>query len=137
MYYVIAEELHISSFGLFLEVAARFERCQGAQRSFSTMPTNPRSTVQTAFQTPNMNAIAERFIGSLKGECLDRLILFGEDHLRRVLREYIAHYNTDRPHQGIGNELIAAPTTTDSGNPGPIVEHERLGGLLRSYSCVA
>ncbi|MEO0478722.1 MAG: integrase core domain-containing protein [Planctomycetota bacterium] len=94
------------------------------------------TTVRTAFQAPNMNAIAERFIGSLKRECLDQLILFGEDHLRRVLREYVAHYNTERPHQGIGNEPITR-RVDGSANSGPIVEHERLDGLLRSYSRAA
>ena len=83
-----------------------------------------------------MNAIAERFIDSIKRECLDRIILLGEDHLRRALRQYIAHYNAERPHQGIDNELIA-PSTTRAAQSGTIVEPERLGGLLRSHSRVA
>ena len=93
------------------------------------------ATVRTAFQAPDMNAIAEQFIGSIKRECLDRIIMLGEDHPRRVLREYVAHYNAERP-QGIGNELIA-PSTTRAAQSGAIVEHKRLGGLLRSYSRVA
>jgi len=59
-----------------------------------------------------MNAIAERWVKSVKTECLDRLILFGQGHLERALQEYVAHHHTERPHQGIGNELIAAPPTT-------------------------
>jgi len=70
------------------------------------------------------------------GRCLHRLILFGDGHLRRVLREYVAHYNAERPHQGIGNQPIA-PLTTRARQSGAIVEHSRLGGLLRSYTRVA
>ena len=61
--------------------------------------------MQTAFQAPNMNAFAERWVQSIQRECLDRLILFGERRLRRVLTEYVMHYNSERPHQGIGNAL--------------------------------
>jgi hypothetical protein len=60
----------------------------------------------TAFQAPNMNAIAERFVGSIKRECLSKLILFGEDHLRQVIREFVEHYHEERPHQGLGNRRI-------------------------------
>lgn len=88
--------------------------------------------VTTAYQAPDMNAIAERFVGSIKRECLDRLILFGEGHLRRTLREFVAHYNQDRPHQGIGNRRIM---NADDGvqEIREVVADERLGGLLRSY----
>jgi len=89
------------------------------------------TAVRTSFQAPNMNAVAERWVLSVKSECLDRLILFGEHSLRRALRQYCAHHHTERPHQGLGNELIggAAPAM---GN-GDVVNHERLGGLLKSY----
>jgi transposase InsO family protein len=86
--------------------------------------------VRTAFQAPNMNAIAERWVLSVKTECLDRMVLFGQAHLERVLREYAAHYHTERPHQGLGNEVIdGKPATGDGG----VLVHERLGGLLNSY----
>lgn len=55
--------------------------------------------VTTAFQAPNMNAFAERFVQSAKRECLQRLILFGSDHLQRALHQFVAHYHIDRPHQ--------------------------------------
>jgi transposase InsO family protein len=88
--------------------------------------------VTTAFQAPNMNAIAERFVQSIKRECLERLILFGSDHLQRALKEFVAHYRIDRPHQGLGNRVL---TTSASEQPkdGDVVVDERLGGLLRSY----
>jgi transposase InsO family protein len=86
--------------------------------------------VRTAFQAPNMNAIAERWVLSVKAECLDRIIRFGQGHLERVLSSYVDHYHAERPHQGLGNELIAGEPS--SGN-GDVVSTERLGGLLRHY----
>jgi hypothetical protein len=62
------------------------------------------------------------------------MILFGQSHLERALREYVAHHHSERPHQGLGNELIAGPKTTGTGT---VVETERLGGVLRSYSRAA
>ncbi len=88
--------------------------------------------IHTAYQAPNMNAIAERWVLSVKTECINRMILFGEESLRRCLREYGAHFHQERPHQALGNELIAPEASNDSPT-GNIVETERLGGLLRSY----
>ena len=88
------------------------------------------AVVQTAFQAPNMNAFAERCVLSIKTECLDRIILFGQAHLERVLREYVAHHHHERPHQGLGNELIDGEPPNGVGS---VVVHERLGGLLNSY----
>jgi putative transposase len=90
------------------------------------------AAVRTAYRAPDVNAIAERWVLSAKTECLDRIIFFGCDHLERVLREFVSHYNLERPHQGLGNELIT-PVPTDDIAEGEIVESERLGGLLRSY----
>jgi putative transposase len=59
-------------------------------------------------RSPNLNAYAERFVGSIKAECLNRLIFFGEASLRRALREFLVHYRRERNHQGLGNKLIAA-----------------------------
>jgi len=81
--------------------------------------------------SPNLNAFAERFVESVKSECLDRMVLLGERHLRAAVREFVAHYHEERPHQGLGNELIA-PGKTATGS-GPIRCRERLGGLLNFY----
>jgi putative transposase len=91
--------------------------------------------VTTAYMAPNMNAIAERFVQSAKRECLERLILFGSDHLQRALKEFVAHYHIDRPHQGLGNRLLT-PAVEPTGR-GEVVVDKRLGGLLRSYHRVA
>jgi transposase InsO family protein len=81
--------------------------------------------------SPNLNAFAERFVESVKSECLDRLVPLGESHLRAAIRAFMLHYHEERPQQGLGNELIA-PRTTVIGT-GPITCHERLGGLLKFY----
>ena len=81
--------------------------------------------------SPNLNAFAERFIESAKSEWLDRMVLLGEGHLRAAIREFVHHYHEERPHQGLGNELLA-PTTTVIGT-GQMKCRERLGGLLKFY----
>src|SRR5687767_13808991 len=57
--------------------------------------------VQTLYQAPNANAYVERFVRSIKEECLDRVIPFGERHLRRTISEYVEHYHHERNHQGL------------------------------------
>ena len=78
-----------------------------------------------------MNAFAERFVVSVKSECLDRIVPLGEAHLRAAVRAFVDHYHEERPHQGLGNELIA-PKTNVIG-PGPVRCRERLGGVLKFY----
>ena len=85
--------------------------------------------IRTPFKAPNANAYAERFVRSIKEECLDRMILFGEGHLRRVIDQYVEHYHGERNHQGIDNELIEGKP----GSIGDIACCERLGGLLKYY----
>jgi transposase len=85
--------------------------------------------VKTTVASPNLNPFAERFIRSIKHECLNKMLIFGELHLRYVVNQYIEHYHTERPHQGIGNNII---TPLPQGE-GKIVCQERLGGLLKSY----
>jgi putative transposase len=62
--------------------------------------------VQTPYQAPNANAYAERFVRSIKEECLDRMIPLGEPHFRRAVTEFVAHYHLERNHQGLENALI-------------------------------
>ncbi len=83
-------------------------------------------------RTPNCTAYAERFVRSVNEECLDRMILFGERSLRRVLNEYIAHYHAERNHQGLGNRLLD-PTHEAGSMDDPIQLRERLGGILSFY----
>ncbi|MGH7307181.1 MAG: integrase core domain-containing protein [Candidatus Rokuibacteriota bacterium] len=87
--------------------------------------------VLTPLQGPNANAYAERFVRSVREECLDRLILFGERRLIRALDEFVAHYHGERNHQGLGNHLIAPEPRRRAGTQ--VRCRERLGGLLRYY----
>jgi len=68
--------------------------------------------VQTPYQAPNANAYAERFVRSIKEECLNRVIPFGERHLRRTRAEYVEHYHREHNRQGIENELISGSSIT-------------------------
>jgi len=88
--------------------------------------------VRCPARAPNCNAFAERFVRSIKNECLDREILFGDESLRRALREYVTHYHTERNHQGVGNRLLK-PLATVSLTDEPIHHRERLGGILNYY----
>jgi putative transposase len=86
--------------------------------------------VITPYRAPNCNAFAERFVRSIKEECLGRMIFFGERSLRRAIRKYAENYQLERPHQGIGNRVIKQggdrPTSATE-----IHCFERLGGLLK------
>jgi len=81
-------------------------------------------------QAPNCNAYAERFVLSIKSECLRRMIFFGESSLRRAIGEYLMHYHAERAHQGLGNERVER---TEHAGTGHVECHERLGGILKCY----
>ena len=88
-------------------------------------------------RSPNLNAFAERWVRSVKQECLSKLILFSEASLKRVLAEYLAHYHTERNHQGKRN-LLLFPASVDAPTPAKaIVCKQRLGGLLKYYARAA
>lgn len=90
------------------------------------------TSIRLPAQSPNLNAYAERWVRSVKEECLSRLILFGERSLRRALSQFEAHFHGERPHQGKGN-VILCPEDGGGGGDGPIRCRERLGGLLTYY----
>ena len=89
-------------------------------------------SLRLAPRSPNLNAFPERWVRSVKYECLAKLILFGERSLQRALAEFIAHYHSERNHQRKGNNLLFPA-------PAPPTRHrtvhcrDRLGGLLRYY----
>src|SRR3989454_2194910 len=84
-------------------------------------------------RSPNLNAYAERWVRSVKEECLSRLILFGEASLWHALHEYMEHYHRERNHQGKGNVLLFPPSRADERRTGPIHSRERLGGGPKKY----
>ncbi|MGO8748168.1 MAG: integrase core domain-containing protein [Thermoguttaceae bacterium] len=83
-------------------------------------------------RSPNLNAHLERFNRSLKEECLDRMIFFGESSLRNAVREFLVHYHAERNHQGMGNRILVPGDEVGRAN-GDVECTERLGGLLRYY----
>jgi putative transposase len=91
--------------------------------------------VQTPLRAPNANAHAERFVRSIKQECLDRMILIGERHFRRAVAEFVAHYHHERNHQGLDNRLIDGEPSEP--REGRIRRRPRLGGLLNYYERAA
>ncbi len=87
--------------------------------------------VDIPYEAPNANAMAERWVRSVRDECLDRLIILNERHLRRVLMEYLIYYNARRPHQGLEQDSPRGlePALTE----GPIRYRNVLGGIIRDY----
>jgi putative transposase len=91
--------------------------------------------IRTPYRVPNANAHAERFVRSINEECLDRVIPFGERHFRRAVAEFVTHYQCERNHQGLNNELIELPSERE--HVGRIRRRSRLGGLLNYYARAA
>ena len=93
------------------------------------------SCVAIPAQSPNCIPYAERFVRTVREECLDRFVIFGEAHLRHLLGEFVQHYNRERYHQGIGGKLVMPNllAETDNGAVGTIKTRSRLGGILNSY----
>jgi transposase InsO family protein len=83
-------------------------------------------------RSPNLNPHCERFVRSIKEEALDQMLLLSERSLSYVIQQYLAHYHTERNHQGFGNQCIA-PEPTLSHQGGAVVRRYRLGGLLSYY----
>jgi putative transposase len=88
------------------------------------------TTVKLPARSPNLNAYAERWVRSLRQECLRRIVPLSERHLRKIVAEYVEHYHLERNHQGLGNKLIV-PTSMNA--RAPVLRRERLGGILNFY----
>ena len=89
-------------------------------------------TTMTTVQAANANALAERWIRSVREECLDKFVVLGEGHLQRVLTAYLASYNYARPHQGI-EQQCPVPLVGSTARDGPIERRDLLGGVLHDY----
>ena len=107
---------------LFTEAFSEFLRSSGVE------------PIRLPARSPTLNPHAERFVKSIKYECLNNFVFLGERHLRRVLNEYMAHYNLERYHQGLDGRLIR-PTESADGHrsDGAIRCRRRLGGMLNDY----
>jgi transposase InsO family protein len=87
-------------------------------------------------RSPDLNSVAERFVLSLKSECLDKLVPLGERHLRFAISKFVEHYHLERNHQGLDNRLITtvAVAANENADPAaPVARRERLGGILNYY----
>ena len=89
--------------------------------------------IRTPVRAPRANAIAERFIGTLRRECLDHILITGPRHLAALLREYLEHYNTHRPHRSLHQHPPAGRTPPPSGTTVQPLRRDRLGGLVHEY----
>ncbi len=83
-------------------------------------------------RSPSVNAYADRFVRSIKKECLDRVVILGEGHLRFLVRQYVEHYHNERSHQGLDNQLLSRAPPSSSPSAG-VQRRERIGGLLNYY----
>ena len=103
--------------------------------AFDRAAAGSRITVlRTPIRAPKTNATCERFLGSVRRECVDHVLVLGERHLWRVLREYVRYFNAARPHQGIGQAIPSAPPPASNAGPAaPIVALPVLGGLHHAY----
>ncbi len=100
----------------------------------NTLEASGVRVVFTPIMAPNCNAYAEQFVLSIKSECLNRMIFFGEASLRLAVKEYATHYNRERAHQGLDNERVEPGRPVGSGDVECV---ERLGGLLKVYQRAA
>jgi transposase InsO family protein len=89
--------------------------------------------IKTPIRAPKMNATCERFLGSVRRECLDHIMILGERHLRSVLAEYVAHFNAGRPHQGIAQRVSSPRADHGPDTAATIVATPILGGLHHEY----
>ena len=92
--------------------------------------------IRTPIRSPKANAFAERFVRTVRRECLDHILVFGERHLERILREYVRHYNKERPHRGLSLETPEPRSALERAN-GEVVRVDRLGGLINEYHRIA
>jgi transposase InsO family protein len=93
--------------------------------------------IRTPIRSPKANAFAERFVKTVRHECLDYLLIFGERHLRWALREYLRHYNEERPHRGLSLETPEPRAAAANRGDGAVARVDRLGGLLHEYHRIA
>lgn len=100
-------------------------------REFDELFKNIGFTIQkTPFMSPNMNSYAESWVGTIKRECLNHFVVFGERHLRYLIKEYVMHYNTTRPHSSMDNMPLEYGSHKSTGE---IKSQSKLGGIIKHY----
>ncbi|HKA14892.1 MAG TPA: transposase [Myxococcota bacterium] len=89
---------------------------------------------RTAFRSPWQNGTAERFVGTVRRELLDHVVVLSEDHLRRLLRDYVAYYNAERVHTSIGDAPAGRAAEVRPSLRASVVGSRRIGGLHHRYA---
>lgn len=127
---------HVSSSGLKAEIVMRDREGMFSKDFDSTLKAADIKVQRTSIRAPNMNAFVERWIQSIKHECLNWFVVFGEQHFNYLISQYVAYYHEERPHQSLSNEPLAgkqmAPVD-ELPQPDQIECHQRLGGVLKHY----
>jgi putative transposase len=97
-------------------------------------------TIRTPVRAPRANAFAERFVGTVHRECLDRMLILGRRHLERILAEYVVHFNEHRPHRSLGQLApltMGSPTPIDDPKPAELRRRDAAFGLIHEYRLAA
>ncbi len=94
--------------------------------------------IETPLQAPKVNAVAERWVRTVRNDCLDHLLIVSRRHLEQVLRAYLAHYNAERPHRSLALAAPAGQPPLARGSPPPaVLRRDVLGGLIHEYHAAA
>jgi transposase InsO family protein len=93
--------------------------------------------IETPFRAPKANAVAERWVRTVRNECLDHVLIVGRRHLERVLLIYVTHYNAARPHRSLSLATPAGQPPAARGSPGVVLRRDLLGGLIHEYAAAA
>jgi putative transposase len=91
--------------------------------------------IRTPYRAQNANAYVERWVRTVREECLNKMLIVSQAHLRRVMAEFVTYHNTARPHQGLGQQ-IPLPRQSPPGSE-PVHCHDVLGGIIHDYYCKA
>jgi len=117
-----------------IERSTKPDRIYAPHRAFDEVfRTDGIRIVKTSVRAPQANAIAERFVRTIRAECLDWLLILNRRHLERVLRVFVEHYNTQRPHRALALQPPERGRPPPTSTVGEIRRHDRLGGLIREY----
>jgi putative transposase len=93
--------------------------------------------IKSPVRAPRANAIAERWVRTVRNECLDHVLVFGRRHLEQILRGYVAHFNAERPHRSLALAAPAGPTPSRGSPPAEIARRDVVGGLIHEYYAAA
>jgi transposase InsO family protein len=93
--------------------------------------------LETPFRAPRANAVAERWVRTVRNECLDHLVTVGRRHRDQVLRDYLSHYNAERPHRSLALATPAGQPSAARASPPVVVRRDVLGGLIHEYAAAA